>query len=58
MLRQLEEDFKVISMESRKGMVLIVAMKEEPKEKVYQIFVRKLENLNDFLATIEKDRSR
>jgi hypothetical protein len=50
-----ETPFKVFSIESKNGMVLIVRMKivfdenNKPKEKVLEILTRKLENLNDIL---------
>jgi hypothetical protein len=54
MLQQLETPFKVLSMESRNGMVLIVRMKivfdavtMKPKEKVIEVLTRKLVSLRD-----------
>ena len=55
MQRFVETPFKVLSIESKNGMVLIVRMKivfdenNKPKEKVFEILTRKLENLNDIL---------
>jgi len=50
-----ETPFKILSIESKNGMILVVRMKivfdenNKPKEKVFEILTRKLENLNDIL---------
>jgi hypothetical protein len=63
MLQQLETPFKVLSVESKNGMVLILRMKIvfdlvddghgvqrlKPRERVYETLTRKLENLTEFL---------
>lgn len=63
MLQQLESPFKVLSIESKNGMVLILRMKMvfdvvddghgvqrlKPRERVYEALTRKLENLAELL---------
>jgi hypothetical protein len=58
-----ETDFKIVSIESRNGMVLIVRVKivfdvidnrngiltVKPKERVWEILTRKLQNLKEIL---------
>lgn len=56
-----ETPFKVLSIESKNGMVLVVRMKVtydgvtlKPKERVYEILTRRLENLSG-LVEIPRD---
>jgi predicted AlkP superfamily phosphohydrolase/phosphomutase len=63
MQQLVETPFKVLSCESKKGMVLIIRMKViyearerdgvlsvKPREKVYEVLTRKLENLDEILS--------
>jgi len=63
MQQLMETPFKILSCESKKGMVLIVRMKVvyeaketngvlsvKPKERVYEVLTRKLENLDKILS--------